>query len=131
MFRLRKIIGSRTNVPEIHTLPADTDSVHKENCVEYLVNGKLNPVNIENKGARYVCLESCQIPSKPNLPAYKITPDMVFEADFNGDPAAIVLGGKYSTDTSGTVTSTPGEEVVILDSREAESKGTVMVSFIC
>ena len=94
MFRLRKIIGGRTNVPEIQSIPIHTESSHKENSLEYLVNGKLYTTNIEGRGTRYICLETCGVQSKERAAAYKITPDMVFEASFEGIPSAMLVGGK-------------------------------------
>ncbi|MBR6545492.1 MAG: hypothetical protein IKT72_00980, partial [Clostridia bacterium] len=87
MFKLKKIIGGRTNVPEIRTIKVNSISSEiTAGTPISIYRGSVRPMD-ENSdyGATHIVV--CDVERGDTiLKAYDILPGMVFSVDCQGDP---------------------------------------------
>jgi hypothetical protein len=107
MFKLVKILGSRTNVPDICEIPIDGVAKCMKDCPYYLVDGALTAIATNTK-ERLVFIPIEDIPAnsgRKKVKGYYVTPDMIFEAQYSEDPALSCLGetASYFTDNEANI----------------------------
>ena len=79
MFKLKKILNAKTNVPEYLTVEAQKDIAYEKGCAIVLADGK--PMGAKNgEIPTHICAAVCADKSPAELIIYKITSEMIFEA---------------------------------------------------
>ena len=79
MFKLKKILNAKTNVPEYLTVEALSGIRYEKGCALVLVDGK--PMHAKGGEIPTHILAAISADKSPlELIIYKITPDMIFEA---------------------------------------------------
>ncbi len=81
MFILRKIVGSRTNVPEPILVPCDMDFYYQEGCLCYMYGNFLMPAPEDDETkVKYIALETKHtVEESEPLKCYRVTDNMIFE----------------------------------------------------
>lgn len=134
MFKLIKMIGTRTNVPEMTKVKIDPEISYREGCVYYIVYGKLATSYNETSDLLFIPIESIPAGSdKTHITGFIVTDDMVFETTIEGDLPVISDGSTicYKEDTDGTKCGTLaefGEDIKLLNSDTALADGKVLVA---
>lgn len=101
MFRLLKIMGAKSNAPEITTAPIMSGEEYNKDCVYLLKYGSLtrDPFDIEGKPRcmRFIPIEnSSDRPGSKSIRGYYVTRDMLFECASNYAPSAYTIGKCYA-----------------------------------
>ena len=135
MFKVRKIINGKTNVPETLTLSVDNSLPYAKGAIYYHIDGCLRydkSMSLEEP-PKYVLLESRdEDDTRGTAPCYAVNENMIFEVDvlnasdaYNGKTASFAsyTGMDYThVDPKGDTA-----DVLIIDASNALTKGTVKV----
>ena len=133
MFDLKKIINGRINVPETESLPTTASEVYVEGEALVLTDGKLTKASGETKPthislADYTAPESDQ----EELPCFRITPEMVFDAPIEVSSKVPAVGSKVTLHTDGlgvTDTADSGVATIVHTNGATATGDTVTVIF--
>ena len=101
MFRLLKIMGAKSNAPDITTAPIMSGEEYHKDCVYLLKHGMLsrdpNDVDGRPKFPRFISIEnSSDRPDSKTIRGYYVTGDMLFECPTGNAPSSYELGSCYS-----------------------------------
>lgn len=97
MFKLKKIIGGRTNVPEIRTIKVN--SIPSEITPGTPVSIYRGNVRLMAEDVDYLAthIVVCDVKRGDTiLKVYDILPGMIFSVDFQGDPTTYKIYGEYA-----------------------------------
>ncbi len=142
MFKLVKIMGANSNVPEPIRLYVDQSNNLMAGCIYYIDNNGII-AEPENWFAPMVCAIEDVYHSEAGLASglcYFVTPQMIFETKVANSPANIVEGTPFKIVTGneyeGIAISTDvgdGSEVAgnVINARSYKSTGKVLVRFLC
>ncbi|MBE6644630.1 MAG: hypothetical protein E7612_04530 [Ruminococcaceae bacterium] len=134
MFKLIKITGARTNVPETVSAKIDGTTAYSAGCVYYLGDGQLSKSPLTSYDLKFIALESvAENSGKTKISGYLVTDNMVFETDVYNDVNSIKVGNMLAgyLNTDGDVIgadSIEGLDAVVLNADEARTKHKILVA---
>ena len=136
MFKLIKIVGARTNVPEPVYLECDGVTPYKKGAAYYVFSGMIATIPSENENTpdiKFIPLETLERNSgKKKVCGFFVNENMIFEADLNGDASDISVGDClcFYPDTEGentAVDSAIGFDARLID-KTSTPEGKVLVA---
>lgn len=134
MFKLIKITGARTNVPEPITLDIDGVIPYTAGNLYYLGDDALSNTPYTEYDMKFIPLETVAPNSgKTKLCGYFVNENMIFEADIYNDFSNIKVGNILSghIDSNGDIdgaNSSSGSEVMLIAKNEARSRRKILVA---
>ena len=134
MFKLIKMIGTRTNVPELTKAKIDPEVSYREGCVYYIVSGVLSTSYNDSTDIIFIPVESIPKGSeKTHITGFIATDDMVFETKAEGDTLILSAGSiiSYKEEDDGTkyaVSAEFGEDVKVLNNDTTSVDGKILVA---
>ena len=134
MFKLVKIIGARTNVPEPTYVNIDGTSSYLAGCFYYFTEGKIATYALSEDDLKFIPLETVPENSgKKQIFGYFVTENMVFETDIYGDYTAVQEGNTLlarfdEKDNFYAVDADVGYDVKLLSMAEASTRKKVLVA---
>ena len=134
MFKLIKIAGARTNVPEPVTLTIDGTTSYTAGCIYYIGDSQLSNTPFTSYDLKFIPLESVAKNSgKTKISGYIITENMVFETDAYNDYTSIKVGnmlaGYLNSDNEMCgADSIEGLDMIVLNTDEARTKHKILVA---
>ena len=133
MFKLVKLINSRTGVPEITTMPIFQAESYTANCLYFIGSGILSPSSYEGDDIKFIPVESIAAnKGATSIRGFIVTSDMVFETDIYGDPSEFGVGDSISARTNSkgiidSVEATEGHDAKIISKEDVKKNGKVRV----
>ena len=139
MFKLIKITGGTSNVPEPTYVNVNGITPYVAHCAYHVYSGTVSCASSENmelRDLKFIALETLPTNSgKKRLCGYYVTENMIFETDFHGNPSGIGAGDCLSFyvdenceyNNSG-VRDLPGNDARIIDSTNIAKTGKVLVA---
>ena len=134
MFKLVKINGARTNVPEPIILNIDGTTPYLAGCVYYLAEGTISTSPSSESDLKFIPLETIAENSEKNkLSGYIVNENMIFETDIYNNFNNAKVGNAlaiYSDDAGNLigVDSSAGYDAMLISKDEAQSKRKVLVA---
>ena len=134
MFKLIKITGARTNVPEPVTLSIDGAASYTAGCLYFLGDNQLSSTPFSSNDLKFIPLESVSENSgKTEIRGYFVTANMVFETDaynnFNSIKVGNMLAGYLnSNEEICGADSMEGEDIMVLSTDEVRTKQKILVA---
>lgn len=135
MFKLKKIIGGRINVPEIRTIKVD--SISSEIMAGTPISIYCGGVRLMDDKADCVATHIVVCDAKRGdtiLKVYDILPGMVFSVDCEGDPTTYKIYGEHAVSNGGSLLLKESVSwrsgVVVYETPEVGDK-EVLVTFPC
>ena len=134
MFKLVKINGARTNVPEPIILNTDGNTAYLAGAVYYINENTISTSALSDVDLKFIPLETVAANSGKNtLYGYIVTENMVFEADIYNDYTKAKVGNTLLAyaDNDGNligVDSSSGYDAMLLSKDEAKTKRKVLVA---
>ena len=134
MFKLIKINGARTNVPEPITFNASSDQTYLAGALYFLSEGSVSTSPASDIDLKFIPLETVEAGSgKTTVCGYIVTENMVFETDVYNDQTKAKVGSTLSAyaDDNGQlvgVSSEAGYDAVVISRDEAKTKRKVLVA---
>lgn len=141
MFKLVKILGANSNVPELIRVPmSDVNNLYVGHMY-YVDNGKVMSIR-DHDYAQLICSmqEIYLEDGAQNALCFLVTPEMVFEASVENKPSYITVGQQFKMafgdEEEGVAIRTDlsdGDEVcgIIVNTNSYASTGKVLVKFHC
>ena len=84
MFKLIKIVGEKSSIPEITTMPIDKNASFYLNTIAFLENGMLRTTRENYESAIYCPIEYVKAGTKDTIKCFKVTSNMLFETGYGG-----------------------------------------------
>ena len=134
MFKLVKINGARTNVPETITFAVKNTENYLTGCLYYVNNDYVSSTPSSEDDLKFIPLETVKAGSgKKKICGYVVTDNMVFETDIYNDYTSAKVGSALLayTDDDGHlvgVDSESGYDAMLLSKDEAKSRKKVLVA---
>ena len=134
MFKLVKIIGARTNVPEPTYVNIDPEREYLAGCFYYFTEGKITTYPVSQDDLKFIPLETLPANSeKTKIFGYFVTENMVFETDILGDYTAVKIGNTLlahydENDNICAVEAEVGYDIKLLSMDEADTRKKVFVA---
>lgn len=134
MFKLVKITGARTNVPEPTILTIDGNSTFLAGAIYYVNEDTVSTSPASEVDLKFIPLETVKAGSgKKKICGYIVTANMVFETDLYNDLTKAKVGNTLLAyaDDDGHLTgvdSEPGYDAMLLSKDEANTKNKVLVA---
>lgn len=134
MFKLVKINGARTNVPEPTTFAVKTTENYLAGCIYYVNNDCVSVSPSSDVDLKFIPLETVKIGSgKKRICGYIVNEDMVFETNIYNDHTNAKVGNAllaYADDNGQLVgvDSETGYDALLLSKDEAKSGKKVLVA---
>ena len=95
MFKLIKINGARTNVPDIITIETDGVAEYRAGCVYFLSEGSLGMEALSEDELKFIPIENVKANSGQKfVRGYMVNADMIFETEIYGDFNTVGIGDK-------------------------------------
>ncbi len=135
MFKLIKILGGRTNVPEIISLRAEEYTEYRANCVYYLAEGIVNTTCYSGSDPIFIPIENIAADDhKPYVRGYFVSEEMIFETNMAGELGEVGVGSFVAPNIDESeitvgVTSDAGYFAVIVSMDEVLDDGKVLIRF--
>ena len=134
MFKLKKIIGGRTNVPEIRTIKVN--SISSEITAGTPVSIYRGSVRFMDENSDFAATHIVVCDAKRGdtiLKVYDVLPGMVFSVDCQGDPTTYKIYGEHAVSNGSLLPSESASwksGVVVYETPEVGDK-EVLVTFPC
>ena len=134
MFKLIKINGARTNVPEPILVTAKNNETYIAGAVYYLCEGGISTSPASEVDLKFIPLETVTADSgKKKVCGYIVSEGMVFETDIYNDFNNAKVGNSlmFYADGDGNfigVDSEAGYDALLLSKDEAKTKRKVLVA---
>ncbi len=134
MFKLIKIIGARTNVPEPTYVHIDGKNQYTAGSFYFFSQGKVENYPTNEDDLKFIPLESVPENSgKTKLLGYFVTEGMIFETDIYKDYTAVNVGDTIiahldSEDSLSGVEAEDGSDAKLISKDEAATRKKVLVA---
>ena len=130
MFKYIKTIGGRSSVPEILTMPINTEEYHTAHTIGFLRNGVLNTTRETYVEPLYALIETVKPHTKSTIKCFRITEDMLFETGFGRvDYEILIPGESFGIESNSWIDYSSGGEVCLEQSNEAMTRDKVVIRF--
>ena len=133
MFKLTKIIGARTNVPEPTYINIDGKTPYNANCYYFFAEGQIATYPVNDDDLKFIPLETVPANSgKTKLLGYFVTSSMIFETEIYGDHNAVKVGDTLMPHFDETkhlcgVDAEDGVDAKLISKNEVETSNKVLV----
>ena len=133
MFKLVKILNSKSGAPEIITMPFSEHSSIEAGNLCFLGCGMVSNGRFEYDDMLFIPVETLPVKSGKNfVRGYIVTSDMIFETEIHGDHDSFSVGDSIShhIHTTGVVDSvdaTEGNEAKIISKEDVDKTGKVRI----
>lgn len=134
MFKLVKINGSKTNVPEITTFKIDGSASYKAGAIYFINNGTLSTEQAFSYDIKFIPIETIPENSgKTIIHGFIVNSDMVFETEICSLSDSVQVGDLISAcfndpDSITHVEDALGEEALLLCKDGVEKTNKVLVA---
>ncbi|MBO7304219.1 MAG: hypothetical protein J6V09_03270 [Clostridia bacterium] len=99
MFKLKKIIGAASSVPEIRMWKSDCSSTAKAGCLFFAEDDSISNELVDNFPDKLKVIPISSPPNKDQtifVAGFAVTKDMVFEADVQEHSGPITVGARVN-----------------------------------
>ena len=133
MFKLIKIRGSRTNVPETEIVPIGSSS-YVAGTLCYIADSIVSTSPLSENDVKFIPLESVNEESgRKTIRGYIVNEDMVFETEIYGNHESVSVGMRICTQTDDNdnivgVYAAEGSDAILLNKDDVKNGKKVLVA---
>lgn len=137
MFKLLKILNSKSSAPEIISVPTEDSINYTASFLYYIENGRLMTSDHAGVHLKFIPIESTAKNSGiKSIRGFIVTSDMIFDATVFGEYIDFGVGDNLSLFTNDDghiegVEALEGQDVKVISDAAFESTGKISIMFNC